>query len=60
VGNREGWRPSGMLFVSNYAFTSGHPPSLSGRNASSIGVVAKTFATSHCCLLSEGFFASKR
>jgi hypothetical protein len=43
-----------------YAFTSGQPPSLSGRNASSIGVVASSVATSHSCLLSAGVFASNR
>ena len=43
-----------------YAFTIGHAPSDSGRNASSAGVVPISLYRSHSPLLSDGCFTSNR
>ena len=49
----------GQFRLAGY-FDSGQPPSFSGRNASSPGIVATTFSRSHFDLESSGFLTSRR
>ena len=53
--------PAGpRVFSDRYAFTIGHLPSDSGRNASSAGVVPISLYRSHSPLLSDGCFTSNK
>ncbi len=54
------WGDAEQFEQDQLLFTSGHPPSESGRNASSAGMVARSLSRSHGPFNSLGFFTSNR